>query len=227
MKRCFAAASTLVALLALTPPVSAAVLYSQNFEAPITPSSTAATFGGFGQLNNVGNTGWQVQGGGGGGGISVVTGVDANGVGGSQALFANFDHSAATGFTFNQYTVYGAVGAAGASPASQVKVTMDLLISGSSTPNPLAIEVFGTSFTPVLANDAFTTVSYTLDQATGAFSGGASSNLRLVHGAGGFGFDANNIVRLDNVVIETIPEPAACGLLAVGAVAMMAARRRR
>src|SRR5262245_50747542 len=85
----------------------AAVSYSQNFEAPVTTSSSTQGPGGFVQVNNAGGSQWQVQGGGGGGGVTLTAGVDTNGVGGSQGLFANWDHSAATDFTFNQYTVYG------------------------------------------------------------------------------------------------------------------------
>ena len=92
---------------AVTSNAVAAIVYQQNFESPVTTTSSSATFGGFGQINNVGGSGWQIQGGGGGTGIAVTTGVDTNGVGGSQALFATWDHSQASGFTFNQFTTYG------------------------------------------------------------------------------------------------------------------------
>jgi hypothetical protein len=54
-----------------------------------------------------------------------------------------------------------------------------------------------------------------LNQATnvGSFNPAQSSNLRIQHGAGGFGFDANNIIRIDNVVIGTIPEPNTLALI--------------
>jgi hypothetical protein len=111
------------------------------------PSSVGP--GGFVQLNDVGTSGWQVQGGGGAAGVSLTAGVDTNGVGGSQALFANWDHTpAAPGFfTFNQYTVYGAVAAAGV-PASAVRVEMDLFMSGSETANdPIKVVIQNSEMT--------------------------------------------------------------------------------
>ncbi len=217
----------------------AAIVYQQDFEPPVPTSSASSNFGGFGQINNISNTGWQVQGGGGGNGISVTTGVDTNGMGGSQALFANWDHSAAISFTFNQYTVYGL--AAPNVPLSQIQVALDIFMSGSEAANnPLAVSLqqgggatFGErKFTPTLTNDAFTHVEFSLDQATPTgldFDPSQGFNLQVNHGAFGFGFDASNIVRLDNVVIQTVPEPASAGLMVMAALGMFGwskARRR-
>src|SRR3954463_1854807 len=98
------------ATLALAGAAQAVTVYSQNFEPPsVTTSSASAGPGGFiDATDNAGGSFWQVQGGGSNGGVSVTAGIDTNGVGGSQALFANWDHTLAAGanqFTFNQYTV--------------------------------------------------------------------------------------------------------------------------
>ncbi len=210
------AASLAVFVSALS--VNAAILYQQNFDPLVPTSSASANFGGFGQINNIGGTGWQVQGGGGGNGISVTAGIDTSGVAGSQSLFATWDHSAASSFTFNQYTVYGLP--ALNLPLSQIQVSLDLFMSGSETANdPIAISLqqgggatFGErKFTPTLANNAFTNVQFTLDQATAGgldFDPSQAFNFQVNHGAGGFGFDANNTVRIDNVLIQSVPEPA-------------------
>jgi PEP-CTERM motif len=211
----------------------AAVLYSQNFEAPVTTASTTVGPGGFVQLNNLGGSGWQVQGGGGNGGVTLTAGVDINGVGGSQALFANWDQTPAAGsFSFNQYTVYGGVAAPGAgTPLANIQVSMDLFMSGSessNTPIDILIQNGGDNkFTPTLTNGAYTHVVFTLAQTTGgAYDPTQLSNVRLQHGAGGFGFDANNIVRVDNILVQTVPEPSALLLMGFGSLAVAALRRK-
>ncbi len=234
--RCGAFLAAGVTIVALASPADAAILYQQNFEPPAPTSSASANFGGFGQINNIGGTGWQVQGGGGGGGISVVTGIDTNGVGGSQSLFATWDHSAASSFTFNQYTVYGL--AAPNLPLSQIQVSLDLFMSGSeSANNPIAVSLqqgggatFGErKFSPTLANGVFTHVAFTLDQATPTgldFDPSQAFNFQVNHGAGGFGFDANNTVRIDNVLIQSVPEPASAVLMSLTAIAFVRRSRR-
>jgi hypothetical protein len=215
----------------------AAIVYQQNFESPVTTTSSSANFGGFGQINNIGGSGWQVQGGGGGTGISVTTGVDTSGVGGSQALFATWDHSQATGFTFNQFTTYG-VGAP-LVPLAQIQVSMDLFINGSeSANNPLTISLqqgsdptFGErKFTPTLTNGAYTHVVFTLDQATAGgidFNPALGFNFQVNHGAGGFGFDAGNTVRIDNALIQTVPEPAAICTMGLALAGLLGVARFR
>lgn len=211
----------------------AAVLYSQNFESPVPLSSNLVGPAGFVQVNDVSGTAWQIQGGGGAGGISLLAGVDANGSGGDQSLSATWDHTpAAPGFfTYNQYTLYGLPGPGAGVAASQVKISMDLFIDGSTINNPLEV-VFQSNgdmiFTPTLTNGAYTSVSYTLNQTTGgAFDPTASFNIKLQHGANGFGFDAGNIVRIDNISVEVIPEPATFALTAAAGVALISMRRRR
>lgn len=230
-KRGIAALTLLSAIGWAAMPANGATLFSQNFESPVTTSTNTANFGGFGNFNVGG--GFQIQGGGGGSGPTVTAGVDTNGVGGSQALFVNSDNSAATSFTYGQYTTYGSVGAPGLGTLpTQVAVDLDIFMSGSETSNtPLAVLLQNgandISFTPTLANGAFTHVHFTLDQATNGllYDPTVNSNLRVQLGAGGFGFDSGNIVRLDNIVVATVPEPASLGVLGLGA--LVGLRRRR
>ena len=236
-RRCVLAALGIAALLALPGLSPAASLYSENFETYANASVGPTSFGGFGQINNVGGSPWQVQGGGGGGGIAATTGIDANGVGGSKSFFANWDHSLASSFTFDQETAYGVIAAPGAgTPLSQIQVSLSLYMSGSeSSTTPIGVDVQNNGndfvFTPTLANGVFTTVAFTLNQTTpsgaNAFDPTLTSNLRVQFGAGGFGFDANNIVRLDNIVVQTVPEPSALALLGLGACGLGLRRRRR
>jgi hypothetical protein len=211
----------------------AAILYSQNFEAPVTTASTTAGPNSFVQVNNVGGSQWQAQGGTDSSGtVTETAGVDNNGVGGSQALFANWDHTAAKIYTFNQYTAYGVVNAPGAgTPLANIQVSLDLFMSGSETSNTpinVVIQNGGDNvFTPTLTNGAYTHVVFTLNQTSGgAYNPANSSNIQVNHGAGGFGFDANNIVRIDNVLVQTIPEPSALVLLGLGSLALVAFRRK-
>jgi PEP-CTERM motif len=235
----FLFATTLAGALLLPGLGSAATLYSQDFNAATLVTNGPTSFGGFGQINNVGGSGWQVQGGGGGSGISVTTGIDNTGVGSSQGFFANWDHSAATGFTFNQETVYGAIAAPGAGfGLAQIQISLDIFISGSETSTtPLGVALQNSTnewnFTPTLVNGAYTHVVFTADQATPAGANGSpynptlSSNLRVQFGAGGFGFDANNIVTLDNILVTTVPEPTSLALVGLGAAGLVFLRRRR
>ena len=73
----------------------AAVVYSQDFESPVSlVTNSPGAIGGFAVVaDDAGGSGWQIQGGGGGPGPVAVGGIDNNGVGGSQGLFANWDNS--------------------------------------------------------------------------------------------------------------------------------------
>jgi hypothetical protein len=139
-------------------------------------------------------------------------------------------------FTFNQYTLYGIPGPGAGTTLADIKISMDLFVSGSETSTtPVTIVFMGNNgaadwnFTPTTTNDAYTHVEFTVNQATPpllvTFDPTLAFNLRLQHGAGGFGFDANNIVRADNIVVEVVPEPGMIGVLGLGAVAAL--RRRR
>ena len=234
MRRWAPFAAMLAASFAATgPSAHAAVLYAQNFESPVPLSSTAVGPSGFVQVNDVSGTSWQIQGGGGAGGVSLVAGVDANGSGGGQSLVATWDHTpAAAGFfTYNQYTLYGLPAPGAGVAANQIKVSMDIFIDGSTTNNPIEVIYFQGSdhtFTPVLTNGAYTSVSFTLDQTLGsAIDPTQSFNLQLRHGSGGFEFDAGNIVRIDNVTVEVVPEPMTLALASVAALAIVGIHRRR
>ncbi len=91
---------------------------------------------------------------------------------------------------------------------SQIQISLDVYMSGSeSSTSPLTIAFQNNGsewdFTPTLANGVYTPVTFTVDQATlsgtAAFDPTQSSNLRIQFGAGGFGFDNNNVVELDNI----------------------------
>ncbi len=72
----------------------AAVVYSQNFDAPVTLLSASAGPATFMQLtNDAGGSNWQIQGASGGSGLSGTGGGDNNGVAGSEALFVDWNHS--------------------------------------------------------------------------------------------------------------------------------------
>ena len=117
---------------------------------------------------------------------------------------------------------------------ADVTISMDLYINGSeSANNPLSIEFQGTggtrSTTPVLANGVFTHVSFPLSAAMCGPSPDLSGmySLRVGHGAGGFGFDAGNTVRIDNVVVENrVPEPTTLAMIVLGGLGLLAGRRR-
>jgi hypothetical protein len=218
--------------------MNAQVLYEQNFDALASSSSVVPGIGGYGAAENVGGSGWQIQGGNGAGTISLTAGINANGVGGSQALFGTWDNSTGLDYTWNQYTYYG-VGAAGAGGTlANINISLDLYMSGSSSTTPITIHALqndGNSsrdFTPMLIDGQYTHVNFTLDQTTASGAGVAFDPtlgfwFRVAHGAGGFGFDAGNTVQIDNVKISVVPEPATAALAGIGAAAMLIFRRRQ
>ncbi len=215
-----------------------AQMYQQSFDALANGSTTVANFGGYGAIENAGGSGWQIQGGNGSGTISLTAGVNANGVGGSQALFATWDTATGLDYTWNQYTYYGVGGAGGGGTLANINISLDLYMSGSSSATPITIQALqnnGNSsrdFTPTLVDGQYTHVAFTLDQTTASGSGAAFDPtagfwFRVSHGAGGFGFDAGNTVQVDNVLISVVPEPATAALAGLAAAAMFIFRRRQ
>lgn len=218
--------------------MNAQVLYQQDFNALASSSANVPGIGGYGAAENVGGSGWQIQGGNGAGTISLTAGINANGVGGSQALFGTWDTSTGMDYTWNQYTYYG-VGAAGAGGTlANINISLDLYMSGSSISTPIMIHALqnggdtSRDFTPTLVDGQYTHVAFTLDQTTAsgigaAFDPTAAFWFRVSHGNGGFGFDAGNTVQIDNVTISVVPEPATAALAGLGAGAMLIFRRRQ
>ena len=233
MKRAYLLSLGILALAAY--PAAAQILYQQNFDAAGLSSSSVAP-GGYVAVNDISSTGWQVQGGAGGGTSALTAGVNANGVAGSQALFATWDYSAGTGYTWSQMTYYGVGNPGAGATLSSIQISLDIFMSGSeSSTTPIsvgAVQGSGSSeldFTPTLANGTFTHVQYTLDQATlngGAFDPTAGFWFRVQYGNNGFGFDTPNTVQLDNVTISVVPEPSTAAMLVLGAFGWIWSRRR-
>jgi hypothetical protein len=215
------------------------VRYEEDFESPVVLNSQIDGPALFVQIDNIEKNpgGWQVQGGTAGNGtVTLSAGVDNQGVGGSQALFANWDHTGAAGsnFAFNQYAVSGLLGFPGGIAESDVRIELDIFISGSETSNsPITVAFAGNNgtinrpFFPVLANNQFTHVEFSLDQTSGsAVDLTQPFNLRLLHSGAGFGFDANNIVRIDNVSVYAVPEPVGASAITLAAMGLFAMRRQ-
>jgi PEP-CTERM motif len=194
------------------------VILSVDFEAPF-PNSAPAGPGSYIAVNNNPNTGnFQVQGGTGGTGtIAMTTGIDTSGFPAAtdapnvhQALFANWDFSLGQQYTYNQYTFYGQPGLVTAVPLNQVQVSLDVSASGNESSVPMYVDYQQGSnqseFSFSLADSAYHHISFTLNQGvqTGTIDLTQPFNFRLGHGVGGFGFDANDIVHLDNVLVQTI-----------------------
>jgi len=82
-------------LIAFSASASAQSLYQQNFNS-LSSSSSAVPAGGYVATDNVGGSGWQIQGGTADPGtVTLTAGINANGVGGSQALFGTWNTSVA------------------------------------------------------------------------------------------------------------------------------------
>lgn len=195
------------------------VILADDFEAPF-PNSTPVAPASYVAINNNPNTGnFQIQGGTDPSGtISFAAGIDTNGFPAPtdppsthQALFANWDFSPGQIYTYNQYTFYGQPGLATAVPLNQVQVSFDIFVSGhEDDTQPFYVEYQQGStvshYDYTVTNNAYKHISFTLDQGilTGTPDLTQPFNFRVGHGVGGFGFDANNVVRLDNVLIQTI-----------------------
>jgi len=209
----FAAILCVVAVAAT--PAWAVVLLQQNFEDPL-PGSASNGPGSYVVVNDP-SPGWQIQGGtDGAGSVTLTAGVDANGVSGSQALFGNWDTTLGAVYTWNQYSIYGVPGSASAVPLNRVEVSLDLFVSGFENAAAMVgirYQAGGeVAFTTPPTNNAYKHVVFTLDQATGtAPDTTLAFNLRVEHGADGFGFDANNILRIDNLQVQTLDIPVVLG----------------
>jgi hypothetical protein len=198
-------------------------VYSEDFEAPL-PGSASNGPATYVVVNNPA-PGWQVQGGS-ATNVTLTAGVDLNGVGGSQALFANWDQSGGTVYAFNQYTVYGPggpaavnpLGAGIAVPLSQVQVSCDIFVSGYTNPaNQIQIDyqsnkASGTTdsvFRSTLTNNDYKHIVFTLNQTDNAANVDTTVpfNFRVEHGADILGFAANQILRLDNVLVQILDAP--------------------
>ncbi len=235
MKHSYLLSLGIVALSACS--VTAQVLYQQDYNSLATSSTTVAAIAGYGAANDVGGSGWQIQGGCGGGTITLTTGINGNGVGGSQALFATWDNSAGSSYTWNQYTFYG-IGAAGAGATlANISISLDIFMSGSDSTTPITVSALQNSgnsaldYVPTLTDGQYTHVAFSLGQATASGSGGPFDPtgafwFRVSHGSGGFGFDNPNTVQIDNVMISAVPEPATASLLTIGAFGLLWLRRR-
>jgi hypothetical protein len=230
-----------LAVLALSASsVTAQILYDQNFDSLASSSGSAANIGGYGVVDNIGGIGWQVQGGtdsGAGGIIQLTAGINANGVGGSQALFGTWDTTTGANWMWNQYSYYG-VGAAGPGRTlADITISLDLYMSGSSSATPITVQALqdggntAMSYTPTLTDGQYTSVSFSLAQATASgtvpFDPTAAFWFRVSHGNGGFGFDNPNTVQIDNVLITAVPEPSLLALAGLGAATLLGLRRRK
>lgn len=235
MKRSFLLSFGILALAAI-PVAAQQILYQQDFDS-LAPASTTTSPGSYVSADDIGGSGWQIQGGCGGGTVILTAGIDNNGVGGSQGLFGTWDFSAASSYTWNQYTYYGLGGAGAGATLADIEVSLDIFMSGGdgSSTTPITVSALQSSgnnsldYTPTLVNDQYTHVDFTLDQATpsgGAFDPTAAFWFRLSHGNSGFGFDNPNTVQIDNVMITVVPEPATVALLALGSFGWMFLRRR-
>ena len=194
----------------------AVIVLEQTFEEAL-PGSAMNGPGSYVVVNDP-SPGWQIQGGtDGAGSVTLTAGVDGNGVGGSQALFGSWDTTSAAIYTYNQYTIYGVPGPGTVVglpvPLNEVEVSMDIYVEGYESEAEMQIAYqsngvpFGESvYTTPLTNNAFTHVVFTLDETNNpaALDTFASFNLRVQHGAEGFGFDAGNVLRIDNVLVQTI-----------------------
>ena len=234
------ASIALAIVLAPLPSLHAQIVrYAEDFESPVTIGSTVDGPALTVQIDDIDQSpgGWQVLGGTSGvGTVTLTAGIDNGGVAGSQALFANWNHTgaAASNFVFNQYNVTGLPGFPAGIAEADVTISLDIFVSGSETSNsPITVVFAGNNgtinrpFFPVLANNQFTHVEFLLNQTSGsAVDLTQPFNLRLLHSGNGFGFDADNIVRIDNVLVYAVPEPVGASVLAVAAMGIIALRRQ-
>ena len=222
------AVAVAVACLAVGSYAGAATIYSQDFN----NSSTAA-----GSVDGIyeyfGPSPQTVQ----------AFGVDANGVGGSQGFYDSIDASGDAGVTYYFYAGLGrsdiaAPGTLVGTTASNVTFSVDLAAVGNISATPVSIQLaqfngntatYTNAYSPTLTA-GFNHLSYALGS-VGTTSGtyDPTRNLSLVftYDNNGFGLDAGNFVRIDNLLLTTAatPEPAAMAVLGVAGTAAL--RRRR
>lgn len=168
--------------------------------------------------------------------MDLTAGINALGVGGSQALFGTWDYSAANTYTWSQMTYYGVGGAGGGASLSSIMISLDIFMQGSEgSSSPITVSALqnggaiSRDFVPALANGVYTHVQYTLDQTTetgGTFDPTAAFWFRASYGNFGFGYDSPNTVQIDNVTISVVPEPSTAAMLVMGALGFVWLRRR-
>lgn len=199
----------------LAPRVEAQILFSNDFEnAPL--SSTVSGPSGFVAVTPAGSP-IQIQGGNGGGNMTLTAGVDANGAGGSHGLFADWDYSGSTTYTWSQETAYYFGVAPAGTPLNQIQVSFDIYASGATVTNPVTVNLLeaqaltnGVSYQPILTNGTWTHVQFTPDEAQTMGLGldpSQQMNFQIAYGNGGFGFTNNAVVELDNVLIQILQAP--------------------
>ena len=211
---------------------------NENFDSATPGLNGPSDFGGYGNFDGLGGTGWQAQGGNGGGTMFVTAGIDNSGVGFSQGLFTSWDNTGATNYTWSQVSLYGLPAPGAGAQLSGISIAMDISVSGAVSSTPLSIAFINNDYStewdlsPTLVNDSFTHVEFTVDQATpnngGAFLDTMPVHLRVQFGNSGFGFDSGNNVVLDNVVVTyaPVPEPTSLLLMGLSAAAVCLLRRR-
>jgi len=236
-KRAVARAWIVALSLVASSSASAAVIPGADYNFNGSAPSSATQSGGYASPGTF--EFWQIQGGS-DATTSITGGIDTNGTASGatpagNALFATWDQVGGT-YTYLQLSNYYANPtntAGGASGPEQVQVSFDVFVDGATVATPLSVQVnqggYTSTFTPTLANGAYTHVQYTLDQAvqTGTFSNTANFNLlRLEANAATFGLDTGNTIRLDNFNLQVVvPEPSSA--IALLGVAGFAALRRR
>jgi hypothetical protein len=219
------------ALLAatLSPVAAQTVVFEQNFNEATVGTATVSGPGNdvFLKVTQMEApsipAGYEIQGGT-GGGASLTAGIEAVGVGGTNALSANWDTTLGINYGWGQVSYYGAPTPTGGTPVHLVKVSLDIYMNGFNVTDPFEVVYQypsadipntpgGRAIRATTTNDQFTTVSFFLNQTYGNLPPNfalfdTSSNLRFQYGQGGdggtFGFDTNNLIRVDNIKIEVV-----------------------
>lgn len=226
MKKTTAKFLLVVGLLCLPNAASAGVIYDQDFESFATGTVSPDGWWKFDGDSNYINTVWEAQ-----------------PYSGSQSLVYGLDGAAAFGTSWYWYAGVGrsdiAASALGQA-AADVTLSLDLAVVGAVNTTPLSVRVsqwdgvaesWSSTWNPTLTTDgSFTSVSVTLDTGTqtGTYNPtyGLSIN-SIAFNNDGFGLDDGNLVIIDNVHLETIPEPATIGLFGLALTAMLVCRTNR